>query len=254
MVNPSVDFREWTVGDDGPTTPHEQIHFATPAVDDPHAVRVTLVSFAIMQLAPGDPLLSDGDAQGGAREASRESYLVQKRNLGLDKPALLNFNGFRDYGPSVTAAAYFLGRSANKSPRSCGCCARQPTNSDAGRRRQFLENLKIPNFVARLAVAGQHTTLAQTIVVFAQVWWRKKWTSALPATMKHVGDRQLDVATRRGALHVLNHASRHHSSTPTAVSQATPKHGCRRRLEVVVGKTRPRVRSRDAKGVDVRPS
>lgn len=169
---------------------------------------VTLVSFAIMQLAPGDPLLSGGDAQGGAREASRESYLVQKRNLGLDKPALLNFNGFRDYGPSVTAAAYFLGRSANEIAAELPVLREATDDSDAGRRRQFLENLKIPNFAARLADTGQHTTLAQTIVDFAQVWCEEAGTAALPATMELVGDRQLDVATRRGALHVLNHASR----------------------------------------------
>ena len=105
---------------------------------------VTLVSFAIMQLAPGDPLLSGGDAQGGAREASREAYLVQKRSLGLDKPALVNLNGFYDYGPAARAAAHILGRSTEEIAAELPALNQAGDDSDIGRRRRFVATLKIP--------------------------------------------------------------------------------------------------------------
>jgi peptide/nickel transport system permease protein len=169
---------------------------------------VTLVSFAIMQLAPGDPLLSGGDDQGGAREASRDSYLVQKRSLGLDKPAMVNLNGFYDYGPAVRAAAYILGRSTNEIAAELPALNEAGDDSDVGRRRRFLAALKIPDFQTRLAEASRHATLARTIVDFVTVWCEDAGAAALPATMQLVGDGRLDVPTRRGAIHVLNHLVR----------------------------------------------
>ena len=73
----------------------------------PTLVGVTIVSFCIMQLAPGDPLLSQLGAQGSTGESSqtREAYLIQKRDLKLDKPLLLNFRGFRDYREVMRNAA-----------------------------------------------------------------------------------------------------------------------------------------------------
>ena len=40
---------------------------------------VTIVSFVIMQIAPGDPMLSQLSAEGAAGESSqtREAYLIQ---------------------------------------------------------------------------------------------------------------------------------------------------------------------------------
>ncbi len=71
---------------------------------------VTVVSFVIMQLAPGDPLLAQIDSGGSAGQSTqtREAYLLQKRDLKLDKPILLNFNDFRDYGPPVARSAHYL--------------------------------------------------------------------------------------------------------------------------------------------------
>ncbi len=71
---------------------------------------VTLISFLIMQLAPGDPLLSQHSSSQGERETSRDAYLVQKRALGLDKPVLLNLNAWRDYHRTAPIVAHYLGR------------------------------------------------------------------------------------------------------------------------------------------------
>ncbi len=72
---------------------------------------VTIVSFVIMQLAPGDPLLMQADAGGNASRSAqtREAFLLQKRDLQLDKPLVLNFNDFRDFTAPIKAAAHFLG-------------------------------------------------------------------------------------------------------------------------------------------------
>ncbi|MGA2617168.1 MAG: ABC transporter permease subunit [Thermoguttaceae bacterium] len=72
---------------------------------------VTIVSFCIMQLAPGDPLLAKaGGGAAGRTAQTREAYLIQKRDLKLDKPLLLNFNFFRDYTQPVRLAAYYMAR------------------------------------------------------------------------------------------------------------------------------------------------
>ena len=60
---------------------------------------VTLVTFLVMQLAPGDPLkmqLSQTGSQGES-SATREAFLHQRRQWKLDKPAILNVRWFRDY-------------------------------------------------------------------------------------------------------------------------------------------------------------
>lgn len=72
---------------------------------------VTIVSFCVMQMAPGDPQLSQLGSAGLTGESSqtREAYLLQKRDLKLDKPLILNVNYFRDYAEKDRMAAYFLG-------------------------------------------------------------------------------------------------------------------------------------------------
>src|SRR5579884_2524555 len=74
---------------------------------------VTIVSFVIMQLAPGDPMLAQLEAggAGGQSMQTREAYLIQKRDLKLDKPVLVNFNDFRDYTGPIRTSAHFMGLS-----------------------------------------------------------------------------------------------------------------------------------------------
>lgn len=70
---------------------------------------VTIVSFGIMQFAPGDPLLNQLGPGGNAGQSgqTREAFLIQKRDLKLNLPVLLNFNYFRNFNTPVEQAAYF---------------------------------------------------------------------------------------------------------------------------------------------------
>src|SRR5688572_24931431 len=68
---------------------------------------VTVVSFVIMQLAPGDPVQAKlgGGGNAGMSSQNREAYLIQKRDLKLDKPLLFNYRYYFDYADEVKWAA-----------------------------------------------------------------------------------------------------------------------------------------------------
>src|SRR5262245_41492576 len=113
---------------------------------------VTVVSFCIMQLAPGDPLMSQLGAGGAAGQSSqtREAFLIQKRDLKLDKPLLLNFNYFRDLSGPIRVAAHYLGRSLEEIQAELPELAGTPEDAGTRARLAFLRRLKIPDFSANL--------------------------------------------------------------------------------------------------------
>jgi len=116
---------------------------------------VTVISFCIMQMAPGDPQLAQLGAGGTTGESSqtREAYLIQKRDLKLDKPLILNFRYFTGYKHRVRTAAWFLGRSQEDIGAALGEMANigaHPEVADNERTgfvvedvRQFREKLEI---------------------------------------------------------------------------------------------------------------
>jgi peptide/nickel transport system permease protein len=72
---------------------------------------VTLVTFVVMQFAPGDPLkmqLGQGGTQGESG-ATREAFLHQRRQWKLDKPAMINSRWFADYSAETRAASQIQG-------------------------------------------------------------------------------------------------------------------------------------------------
>ncbi|MBL8829092.1 MAG: ABC transporter permease subunit [Planctomycetaceae bacterium] len=167
---------------------------------------VTLISFLIMQLAPGDPLLSQHSSSQGERETSRDAYLVQKRALGLDKPVLLNFNAWRDYHRTAPIVAHYLGRPVDEITAELPALAAAAPGTVEAERREFLAALKIPDWHKRLEDTEHQPALAQTIADFVQVWCEDAGTSAVPAMVSLLDDPQAhDLATRRGAIRALNH-------------------------------------------------
>src|SRR5262249_27821556 len=136
-------------------------------------------------------------------EASHRSYLLQKRALGLDKPILLNFNGFRDYRPQVRAAAYFLGQPTAKLEHDLPELAHPASGSEAAERRQFLDTLKISNLAGRLAEPQEHRTLARNVVDYVQVWCEDAGTTAVPAAIELLRSTK-NLVLERGAIRALD--------------------------------------------------
>ena len=107
---------------------------------------VTVVSFCIMQLAPGDPLSMQLGASGTAGQSNetREAYLIRKRDLKLDKPLLLNFNFFRDFSAPVHIAAHFRSLTPEEIAKELPELADGKRDSVAAERFAFLKSLEAP--------------------------------------------------------------------------------------------------------------
>jgi peptide/nickel transport system permease protein len=108
---------------------------------------VTVVSFVIMQLAPGDPVqakLSGGAA--GQSSQNREAYLIQKRDLKLDKPLLFNYRYFVDYTDEVAWAAEYRVMSRDELAAELARLAADPRSPENAARIAFFRSLKPVKF------------------------------------------------------------------------------------------------------------
>jgi len=125
---------------------------------------VTVVSFVIMQIAPGDPMDNLGSSGlSTASGQSRDAYLIRKRDLKLDKPLLLNFNYFADYADPVRTAAELLGRDTAGVTELLAQLANHPEKAENARRMEFLESLDIDDFRERLNDPEQRPRMAAAI-------------------------------------------------------------------------------------------
>lgn len=133
---------------------------------------VTVVSFCIMQLAPGDPLRNSLTATGeqGKSAMRREAYLIQKRDLKLDKPLLLNFRAFHDYHEPLRQAAFFRGRSEEEIVEHLRRLVLDPDSSEHAARIQYLKSLPFDDFDSRLSDPRKHARLATAIRGFIQMY------------------------------------------------------------------------------------
>src|SRR5579859_2821212 len=129
---------------------------------------VTLVTFVVMQFAPGDPLkmqLSQAGAQGESG-ATREAFLHQRRQWKLDKPAILNLRWFRNYGELARQCATIYGLPDD------GIRARLDEIADRGQHsdlRRFLQGLQIESFGEQLKNADRRGDLVTRIKTGVQV-------------------------------------------------------------------------------------
>jgi peptide/nickel transport system permease protein len=166
---------------------------------------VTVVSFCIMQLAPGDPLMSQLGAGGAAGQSSqtREAFLIQKRDLKLDKPLLINRNYFREFGDSLKICAHYLSLTEAQIQAELPELAAAADPLTAARRK-FLESLKIPDFETALAQPDQFEGLARRILAWVQIYCEDLGAHGVPEAMALLQDPQTPLADRIGAIRSLN--------------------------------------------------
>lgn len=168
---------------------------------------VTVVSFIIMKLAPGDPLLSQLGS-GGAASASgqtREAYLIQKRDLQLDKPVLLNFRNFTDYQDELLAAAHFRYSTVEGVEDELAELAAGAKTEPQQRRLAFLSRLHIPDFEANLKSDANRGRLARAIRDYAQVWCEDIGNYAVPDAMQLLTSEDTQLPQKIGLIDCLNH-------------------------------------------------
>ena len=119
---------------------------------------VTLVTFLVMQLAPGDPLkmqLGEGGAQG-VSGATREAFLHQRRQWKLDKPSFLNFRWLLDLSQDARECAALGGLTDEE------LIQKVDAGLPAGL-MDFCRGLGIEAFDAQLADPARHRDLADRI-------------------------------------------------------------------------------------------
>jgi peptide/nickel transport system permease protein len=166
---------------------------------------VTVVSFCIMQLAPGDPILLKAGSTGLAGQTSqtRDAYLIQKRDLNLDKPLVLNFNYFRDYSEPVRMAVHFMALDDQEIAAELPTLA-ESDDPDIVARRRFLEGLRIPDFAQRLADPDKHPGLAQAIHSYVQVYCEDTGLHGVPPAMAILRSGASGLREKIGAIRALD--------------------------------------------------
>lgn len=167
---------------------------------------VTVVSFCIMQLAPGDPLMTQLGAGGAAGQSSqtREAFLIQKRDLKLDKPLLLNCNYFSDFSSPMRIAAHYLGLSLDEIQKEIPGLGASSPEPHAARRLAFLHSLKIPDFDANLLNREQFASLARKIQAWVQVYCEDTGLHGVPAAIALLDDADSDTRLKIGTIRCLN--------------------------------------------------
>jgi peptide/nickel transport system permease protein len=167
---------------------------------------VTVVSFCIMQLAPGDPLMNQLGAGGAAGQSNqtREAFLIQKRDLKLDKPLILNFNYFRDYAEPVQIAAHYLSLSREELIAEIPELANTHPSDTSVARRKFLASLKIPEFQDNLAIPEQHESLAKKIQAWVEIYCEDTGAHGVSEAMALLEHKETPLRERIGAIHCLN--------------------------------------------------
>ena len=167
---------------------------------------ITAVAFGIMQLAPGDPLKAELGAAGTIGEASqtREAYLIMRRDLLLDRPALLNFRYFRDYTAPIREVVFFRGQSREAIVEELARLTEAPDAPENAARLAFLRGLDIADFDALLADPEVHPRLAHMIATGIQVYLEEEvGLHGVPPAMAVLRDPASPLPERIGAIRAI---------------------------------------------------
>jgi peptide/nickel transport system permease protein len=169
---------------------------------------ITIVSFGIMQLAPGDPAANK--VSGGAVGQSTQNadvYELRKRELHLDKPLLLNFNYFRDYTQKVHWAAYYeaqsLAQIAADLPELAAASEKPADHPQTAARLALLRSLGIPDFDARLADSEKRSRLGEAVAYYVGRFCGDTGSVGVPFAIAILQDPQADRQLKIGAIRCL---------------------------------------------------
>lgn len=193
---------------------------------------VTVVSFCIMQLAPGDPLLDKAGPGGMSGSGqTREAFLIQKRDLHLDKPLLLNFRSFGEHRAALRSAAWFLSHSPEEiqadlvtlqaldsGKQEAATPSRPPgtvsppaqenngaTSSTPASRLAFLRQQKLTDLARQLADSQQHSTLARQAQNAAIVYCEDLGVQGVAAVFQLLDAPETTRQDRIGLIRCLTH-------------------------------------------------
>lgn len=176
---------------------------------------VTLVTFLVMTLAPGDPIKSSGggDMSRGADAAARQNYLLRKREFALDKPLLVNFEWFRDFSSELESAAWI--RTATDEEIDAELAAMAPSADSFGYRRlglypsdwtdrqRFIAGLGVHDFARDLARESSRPRLISTVRQYAGVWCEDLGAVGVQDAVNLLAERKDNDRIRLGLLRCL---------------------------------------------------
>jgi len=163
---------------------------------------VTLVTFIVMQFAPGDPMknqLSQTGAQGESG-GTREAFLHQRRQWKLDKPAMVNTRWFRNYREPARHSATIYGLSDPEIRKRLDEMAETDLHRDLHR---FLQDLEIESFEEQLRNPDRRAELLVRVKTGVQILVEEKIAEhGVMAFTGLLGDPELPV--RIGAIRCLS--------------------------------------------------
>ncbi len=179
---------------------------------------ITVVSFCIMQLAPGDPVLNQlNSGNAGQSSETADAFAQRKRDLHLDKPLVLNFNQFRDFSIKMRVGAFYLSRKdeaiqadltrlagSEKNGTAVKLSKSEADDSPSGKERlAFLKKLDIPDFGERLRDPEQRPRLAKAVEHYTEEYCSNVGSAGVPAAMEILRDPRSDKQMQIGAIRAL---------------------------------------------------
>lgn len=164
----------------------------------PTLIGVTVVSFMIMRLSPGDPthVASAGDSGMEQGSLNEEQKLIMLEQFHLDKPIILNFEYFKDYSEEAVFYSNAYGSTPDKFVDYLSGLS--PDSSDY----RIVKSLEISDYDKRLASRDKRLHAEALRNIKAKILGRGKYH--VPAFMQILGDKTSSAQLLMGAILLLN--------------------------------------------------
>ncbi|WP_145056687.1 ABC transporter permease subunit [Lignipirellula cremea] len=166
---------------------------------------ITIVTFSVMQLAPGDPMLQNYEQQGASGQGqTRESYVLQMRDLKLDKPQLLNFRHYYNYTDELRQAAFIFSREPGDWQPFLTDVAEHPDKPENAAFLKFVRGLQVKNLDRSLENEDERASLGRKISDYAQSYLEKQGSYAVSQAMELLQSDELTPRLQIGLIKTLN--------------------------------------------------